>query len=99
MVRPSRATDAELAAALAALPDWTRVDDTIERAVTCASFADAIAFVVRVGFAAEAADHHPDLDVRWRSVRVVLTTHDAGGLSELDFALARTVDAIAATAR
>ena len=94
-MRPTRASVPDIAAALASLPAWQRVGATIERTVVAATFADAIAFVVRVGFAAEAADHHPDLDVRWRSVRVALTTHDADGLTELDFALARTIDSIA----
>ena len=59
------------------------------------SFADAIAFVVRIGFLAEAADHHPDLEVRWRRVRVALTTHDAGGLTTNDFDLARQIEEVA----
>ena len=58
----------------------------------CASFPDAIAFVVRIGFFAEKADHHPDLDIRWRNVRVALTTHDAGGLTQLDVDLATAID-------
>ena len=57
-------------------------------------FAGAIAFVVRVGFLAEAKDHHPDLDVRWRRVRVALTSHDLDGLSDWDFELAAAIDAI-----
>ena len=69
----------ELAAALAALPGWERAGDEIVRTFECASFPDAIAFVVRIGFFAERADHHPDLDIRWRKVRAALTTHDAGG--------------------
>ena len=50
---------------------------------SCASFPAAIAFVVRIGFLAEATNHHPDLDIRWRTVHVALTTHDVGGLSDL----------------
>ena len=57
-----------------------------------ASFPDAVAFVVAVGFLAEAADHHPDIDIRWRTVHLALTTHDAGGLSTLDFDLAARID-------
>jgi 4a-hydroxytetrahydrobiopterin dehydratase len=48
--------------------------------------------VVRIGFLAEAADHHPDLDIRWRTVAVALTTHDAGGLTERDLAMAASID-------
>ena len=54
----------------------------------------AIAFVVRIGFFAECADHHPDLDVRWKRVRVALSTHDAGGLTEKDLDLAREIEGI-----
>ena len=62
----------------------------------CGSFADAIAFVVRVGFLAEHADHHPDIDVRWRHVRVALTTHSADGLTNRDLDLAAEIEAIGA---
>lgn len=47
-----------------------------------------------VGRLAEEADHHPDIDIRWRTVRLALVTHDAGGITELDLALARAVDAL-----
>jgi 4a-hydroxytetrahydrobiopterin dehydratase len=80
---------------LAEIPEWTREGDEIRRSFTRATFADAIAFVVRIGFLAEAANHHPDLDIRWRTVHVALTTHDAGGLTDNDFDLAREIDAVA----
>ena len=88
MARPPLLSDADLAAALAALPGWERAGDEIVCTFECASFPDAIAFVVRIGFFAERADHHPDLDIRWRKVRASLTTHDAGGLTALDIELA-----------
>ena len=88
-------SEAEILSALAALPGWLHADDEIEKTFECDSFADAIAFVVRIGFFAEAADHHPDLDVRWRKVRVALTTHDAGGLTGKDVALARQIEGVA----
>jgi 4a-hydroxytetrahydrobiopterin dehydratase len=84
-------SDAEITAALGSLPGWSRTGDEIETTYELASFPDAIAFVVRIGFLAEAADHHPDLDIRWRKVRVTLTTHDAGGLTAKDTALARQI--------
>ena len=59
-------SEAEVAAALARAPGLVATGDEIEKTFECASFADAIAFVVRIGFLAEAADHHPDLDIRWR---------------------------------
>jgi 4a-hydroxytetrahydrobiopterin dehydratase len=82
-------------AALGALPGWKRGGDEIVKTYECASFADAIAFVVRIGFLAEKADHHPDLDVRWRKVRVALTTHDAGGLTGRDTDLAGAIEGVA----
>jgi 4a-hydroxytetrahydrobiopterin dehydratase len=51
-----------------------------------------VAFVVRVGFLAEAADHHPDIDVRWNKVTLVLSTHSEGALTEMDVALAAQID-------
>jgi 4a-hydroxytetrahydrobiopterin dehydratase len=86
--------DAEIAAALAALPGWTREGDEIVRSFECASFPAAIAFVVQIGFLAEKADHHPDLDIRWRTVKVALSTHSAGGLTNRDFDLAGEIEAL-----
>ncbi len=88
-------SEAEVATALASLPGWSRAGDEIEKTFERASFPDAIAFVVRMGFFAEAGDHHPDLDVRWRKVRVALTSHDAGGLTEKDVDLATKIEGIA----
>jgi 4a-hydroxytetrahydrobiopterin dehydratase len=87
-------SDAEINAALAALPGWSREGDEIVKTFDCGSFPGAIAFVVRVAFFAEQADHHPDLDVRWKRVRVALSTHDAGGLTAKDFELAREIEGI-----
>jgi 4a-hydroxytetrahydrobiopterin dehydratase len=86
--------DAEITAALGALAGWKREGDEIVKAFECASFADAISFVVRVGFLAERADHHPDIDIRWRTVRIALTTHAANGLTNRDFDLATEIEAI-----
>lgn len=80
---------------LAARPAWSREGDEIVRSFDCPDFPAAVAFVVRIGFLAEAKDHHPDLDVRWRTVRVALTTHDAGGLTDWDFELAAAIDEVA----
>jgi 4a-hydroxytetrahydrobiopterin dehydratase len=85
-------SEAEVESALAVLPGWSRSGDEIEKTFERASFADAIAFVVRIGFLAEAADHHPDLDIRWRRVRVALTTHDSGGLTANDTDLAMKIE-------
>jgi len=96
MARPVRLDDAAVGAALSEpdAPAWTLADGMLVRTVECPSFPAALDFVVAVGRLAEEADHHPDIDIRWRTVRLALVTHDAGGLTELDFALARAVDAI-----
>ena len=94
MVR-ARLDDDTAAARLAELPEWERHGDEIVRTFECPDFPAAIAFVVRIGFLAEAKDHHPDLDVRWRRVKVALTTHDVDGLSDWDFELAGQIDGVA----
>jgi 4a-hydroxytetrahydrobiopterin dehydratase len=88
--------DPEIAAALEALDGWRREGDEIVKTFECPTFADAIAFVVRVGFLAERADHHPDVDIRWRKVRIALTTHSANGLTNRDLDLATEIEAIGA---
>jgi 4a-hydroxytetrahydrobiopterin dehydratase len=88
-------SDADVASGLSSLPGWERDGDTIVKQFQCASFPDAIAFVVRIGFFAEQANHHPDLDIRWRNVHVALSTHDAGGITEKDLALARDIESAA----
>jgi 4a-hydroxytetrahydrobiopterin dehydratase len=87
---------AEITAALEALTGWSREGDEIVKTFDCGSFADAIAFVVRVGFLAEQADHHPDIDIRWRQVRVALTTHSAHGLTNRDLDLAAEIERVGA---
>lgn len=87
--------DEDIAAHLPAIPGWDQEGDAIVRTFDCPDFAAAIAFVVRIGFLAEAKDHHPDLDIRWRRVRVLLTTHDVSGLTDWDFELAAAIDAVA----
>lgn len=90
-----RLTGDAVAAALARLPGWTREGDAVVKEFRFDGFAAAIAFVVAVGFAAERADHHPDIDIRWNRVRLLLTTHDAGGLTTRDVALAEHIERIA----
>jgi 4a-hydroxytetrahydrobiopterin dehydratase len=72
--------------------EWERVGDELVTTVELADFAAALAFVNAVGAAAEAADHHPDIDIRWNKVHLALTTHSAGGLTVLDLALAAAID-------
>ena len=86
-------TDAEIELALVALPGWNRVGDGIERSYKFADFAHAFAFMTRVALLAEKADHHPEWFNVYNRVDVRLTTHDAGGLSARDVALATAIDA------
>jgi 4a-hydroxytetrahydrobiopterin dehydratase len=74
--------------------EWDRVDDTLTTTVTLRDFAAAITFVNSVASAAEAANHHPDIDIRWNKVTLVLTTHSSGGLTVLDLALASAIDSL-----
>jgi 4a-hydroxytetrahydrobiopterin dehydratase len=78
---------------LAAHPAWHRDGAEIRRSVECPSFLDAIGLVTRVAGLAEERDHHPDIDIRWRTVRFALSTHSAGGLTEKDLDLAAAIDA------
>ncbi len=82
--------------AVTKLSGWTRDGVTIERTAKLPSFPDAVTAVTRVAFFAEAADHHPDIDIRWRTVTFRLSTHSAGGLTEKDFALASQIDGVLA---
>lgn len=88
--------DAAVAERLDALPHWTRDGDAIRREIRAATFLDGIDLVTRVARAAEAADHHPDIDIRWRTLTFTLTTHSAGGLTVKDFDLAARIDDLAA---
>jgi len=76
--------------------DWSREGETIAREYKLADFAAAIAFVNRVAEVAERANHHPDILVHgWNGVRLELSTHSQGGLTEADFALAAQIDGLA----
>ena len=71
---------------------WSREGDVLVTTVKLHDFAAALTFVNAIGAAAEAANHHPDIDIRWNTVRLALTTHDSGGITLLDLALAGVVD-------
>ena len=87
--------DADIDARLAQAPDWRRAEESIVRDLEFSDFAAAISFVDRVAERAEAANHHPDILVHgWNKVRLTLSTHSAGGLTDSDFALAREIDGL-----
>ena len=77
---------------LSNLPDWSKGNDAITKTFKFKSYMDEIAFVNRVANAAETADHHPDIILVYRQVVVSLTTHDAKGITQKDFALAAEID-------
>lgn len=82
----------EITQALRAVPHWRRAGDAITRAVEAPSFLEGVELVGVVARAAETADHHPDIDIRWRTVTFTLSTHSEGGLTARDFALAAEID-------
>ena len=92
-VRRKNPNEPSILAALAALPDWTRKGEIISRTYQFEDFPAAMKFVNAVAVLAEQAQHRPDIDVRWNKVTLALTTHDVGGLTEKDFALAHACDA------
>ncbi|HQT73192.1 MAG: 4a-hydroxytetrahydrobiopterin dehydratase [Acidiphilium sp. 37-67-22] len=92
-----RLTDAERAALVDLLPEWTLATarDAIERRFTFANFSEAFAFMTRVALLAEAHDHHPEWSNVYNRVTILLSTHDAGGLSARDIRLAEAIDRLA----
>jgi 4a-hydroxytetrahydrobiopterin dehydratase len=85
-------TAAQIKSALASVPDWKKKSTVISRTFQFKDFPAAIKFVDAVARIAEQAWHHPDIDIRWNKVTLALTTHDAGGLTKKDFALAKKFD-------
>ena len=84
--------DAQIAHNLEHVPNWERHGDAIERSVHLADFRAAVAFVNALADAAEEANHHPDILIRYNTVDLTLSTHSAGGLTEKDFALAARIN-------
>ena len=88
-------SDTEAKAALGSLPGWELAGAEIVKEYKFADFAAALAFVNRLAERAEAANHHPDIDIRWNKVRLALATHSEGGLTKNDFDLAGEIEAVA----
>ena len=77
------------------IPEWKLVDHTIIREFVCSNFTSAIGLVNSIAIYSESMDHHPDIQIYgWNKVKILLTTHDRGGLTELDFDLAQKIDTI-----
>jgi 4a-hydroxytetrahydrobiopterin dehydratase len=87
--------DAAIESGLARLDGWHRHGNEIRRTFEFDSFGQAIAFVDRVARAADAADHHPDIDIRYSRVTLAISTHSAGGLTKRDLGLAEQIDGLA----
>ncbi|MGV0836012.1 4a-hydroxytetrahydrobiopterin dehydratase [Mycolicibacterium thermoresistibile] len=90
-------SDEQVDAALPDLNGWERKDGALRRSVKFGAFLDGIEAVRRVAERAEAKDHHPDIDIRWRTVTFALVTHSAGGITEQDLELAREIDELLET--
>lgn len=93
---PSPLSDVETKALLEKLASWQIAHGELVRTFLFDDFKESLAFVNRVGELAEAAGHHPDIDIRYNKVRLALVTHDAGGITAKDFELAGKIDPLPA---
>src|SRR3954451_17882789 len=91
---PTRLSPEELSAALHGLPLWTGDGEGIHRRVELPSFRDAVAAIGTIADVAEELDHHPDIDLRWRTLHLHLATPSAGGVPDNDLTLARRIDGV-----
>ncbi len=89
---PRKFTPEEIQKSLEGVPEWSEAGVGIQRTYAFKDFVASIRFVNSVAEAAESAQHHPDILIRWNRVTLTLTTHDAGGISAKDFELARRAD-------
>jgi 4a-hydroxytetrahydrobiopterin dehydratase len=87
-------TDDQVDAAAKDLNGWERSDGALRRSIKFPAFLAGIDAVRRVGEHAEAQDHHPDIDIRWRTVTFALVTHSEGGITDKDVQMAKDIDAI-----
>jgi 4a-hydroxytetrahydrobiopterin dehydratase len=87
-------SEEEINTGLSDLAEWSVSDNRLVRRFTFANFAESLAFVNRVGQIAEAADHHPDITFGWGYAEISTTTHDRGGVTDVDIALARQIDGL-----
>lgn len=92
---PPRLSDLEIQRALGTLPGWARRGDVLTKTYAFKSFGDGIDFVQRVARAADAVDHHPDIDIRYTKITCTLSTHSAGGITQNDLSFAGTIESLA----
>lgn len=89
---PEKLSDIAIQRAISALNGWSRRGDTVTKTFQFKAFMDGIAFVQRAAVAADAMDHHPDIDIRYTKVTCTLSTHSAGGITQLDLDLAAQIE-------
>ena len=89
---PERLSPDDLTTALRDLPLWSGNEKGFHRTVELPTFRDAVDAIVRIADVAEEMDHHPDIDVRWRTLHIAVVSHSAGGVTDNDFQLARRID-------
>ncbi len=89
---PAKMSEAEIKDALKAVPDWSELNGEIQRTYQFSDFAASMAFVNKIADAAESAQHHPDILIRYNKVTLTVSTHDAGGITDKDFDLAKKAD-------
>lgn len=89
MTRPRKLDDADVAAGLSGLPGWSLAEGKLHREVRFADFQEAFAFMARMALVSESLNHHPEWFNVWNRVVIDLNTHDAGGLTDLDFEWAK----------
>lgn len=92
--RPARLPDLDIQRALGGLPGWARRGEVLTKTYTFQRFADGIAFVSALAGVADDMDHHPDIDIRYTKVTVMLSTHSAGGITALDLQLAQRAESL-----
>jgi 4a-hydroxytetrahydrobiopterin dehydratase len=91
---PELLSDEDLGKALGGLPEWQREEAALVRTAELASFPQAIQVVNRVAEIAESDNHHPDIDIRWRTLTFRCSTHSEGGITALDVTLAEEIDGV-----
>ncbi|MBP0016546.1 MAG: 4a-hydroxytetrahydrobiopterin dehydratase [Cyanobacteria bacterium SBLK] len=89
---PMRLTETEITSQLNNIPEWTREGRLLRREFVFGDFREAIAFVESLVEPADHAGHHPDIEISYNKVTLILTTHDAGGLTQLDFDVAQLIN-------
>jgi 4a-hydroxytetrahydrobiopterin dehydratase len=94
MPGPAPLSPDDVSAALRELPLWSGDGHGLRRTVELPSFRDAVAAIGRIADVAEEMDHHPDIDLRWRTLHLTLVSHSAGGVTENDLELARRIDTL-----